>query len=578
MFRIATFVLLLFAVAFGFAWLADNPGTVTVQWDWLNQGEAYEFDLITIILALAIVFLISIFTWWFVFSLINSPKSFGRWRSGRRRDKGYAALSKGLVAAGAGNVPLAKQLARESGKFLDNEPLVAMLEAQAALLEEDRPTARQQFNSMLENDETRLLGLRGLYLEAEKEGVVEAAAHFAKEANNMAPGTPWAASAVLKVQTISGQWEDAIKTLDMNRSSGVYGKDEYSRKKAVVLTALALQQEDGDPEKARIHALAACKLAPDLVPAATVCTRLLVRLNDSRKAGKILETCWSTSPHPDIADAYVNLNAGDSAKQRLSRARKLTATDPENREALFAIAKASLDTGDFKAARDAMERVLKEAASERACLLMADIEQAEYGDRGRVREWLSRAVSAPRDPAWIADGVISEEWHPCSPSTGRLDAFEWKAPIQQLAAQKDTLDLSSLANEPLQEIETVTITPDQPDVTVEPATTQAKTNGSAKNEDDDISDAEIITVEPVKTSEKAEVSSEIDAKSADTSAKMEKQASGAVESAQAPPKPAEPASPFHQAELDADQDGVIDHRPDDPGIGEDKPKKEGWLF
>ncbi|MEP4291244.1 MAG: heme biosynthesis HemY N-terminal domain-containing protein, partial [Rhizobiaceae bacterium] len=242
MFRIAAFILLLFAVAFGFAWLADNPGTVTVQWDWLNQGQAYEFDLITLILVLGVVFLLSIFTWWCFFSIINSPKAFGRWRSGRRRDKGYAALSKGLVAAGAGNIPLAKQLAKESSKFLDSEPLVAMLEAQTALLEEDRPAARQQFNVMLESDETRLLGLRGLYLEAEKEGAVEAAAHFAKEANNMAPGTPWAATAVLKVQTISGQWEEAVKTLDLNRSSGVFDKEEYARKKAVVLTALAMQQ------------------------------------------------------------------------------------------------------------------------------------------------------------------------------------------------------------------------------------------------------------------------------------------------------------------------------------------------
>ena len=298
MFRIAAFILLLFAIAFGFAWLADNPGTVTVQWDWLNQGEAYEFDLITIILALGVLFLVSIFTWWSFFSIINSPKAFGRWRSGRRRDKGYAALSKGLVAAGAGNIPPAKQLARESGKFLDNEPLVAMLEAQTALLEEDHPTARQQFNTMLESDETRLLGLRGLYLEAEKEGAVEAAAHFAKEANDMAPGTPWAATAVLKMQTITGRWEEAIKTLDLNRSSGVFDKDDYTRKKAVVLTALAMQLEDGEPEQARIHALAACKLAPDLVPAVTVSGRLLVRLDDVRKAGKFSKQVGKPIPIP----------------------------------------------------------------------------------------------------------------------------------------------------------------------------------------------------------------------------------------------------------------------------------------
>ena len=35
---------------------------------------------------------------------------------------------------------------------------------------------------------------------------------------------------------------------------------------------------------------------------------------------------------------------------------------------------------------------------------MSEVEEAEHGDRGRVREWLARAVHAPRDPAWTADG------------------------------------------------------------------------------------------------------------------------------------------------------------------------------
>lgn len=573
MFRIAAFILLLFAIAFGFAWLADNPGTVTVQWDWLNQGQAYEFDLITIILVLGVLFLVSIFTWWCFFSIINSPKAFGRWRSGRRRDKGYAALSKGLVAAGAGNIPLAKQLARESGKFLDDEPLVAMLDAQTALLEENRPAARQQFNVMLESNETRLLGLRGLYLEAEKEGAVEAAAHFAKEANDMAPGTPWAATAVLKMQTFSGLWEEAIRTLDLNRSSGVFEKEEYNRKKAVVLTALAQQQEDSGPEQARIHALAACKLAPDLVPATTVGARLLVRLNDSRKAGKILESGWKANSHPDIADAYVNLNAGDSASQRLARARKLTANMPDNREGLFAVAKASLDAGEFKTARNAMEKILRDSASERACLLMADIEQAEYGDRGRVCEWLSRAVSAAKDPSWIADGITSDIWLPCSPATGRLDAFEWKAPMQQIGTHKETLDLSLLANEPLKDIETVDVTPRATDIVVESTYADGNDNSGDPANSSDVTDAEIVASEPTKSqpendnviSEKTEV----------------KQPTPQEDSAPANannPESAKPASPYHQADLDADQDGVIDHRPDDPGIGDDNPKKEGWLF
>ena len=59
---------------------------------------------------------------------------------------------------------------------------------------------------------------------------------------------------------------------------------------------------------------------------------------------------------------------------------------------------------------------------------MAEVEEAEHGDRGRTRDWLARAVSAPLDKVWMADGIISAEWQPVSPVTGKLDAFQWATP------------------------------------------------------------------------------------------------------------------------------------------------------
>ena len=62
---------------------------------------------------------------------------------------------------------------------------------------------------------------------------------------------------------------------------------------------------------------------------------------------------------------------------------------------------------------------------------MAELEEQEHADIGRAREWMARALTAARDPAWTADGFVSERWMPVSPS-GRLDAFEWKVPIAEL--------------------------------------------------------------------------------------------------------------------------------------------------
>jgi HemY protein len=64
---------------------------------------------------------------------------------------------------------------------------------------------------------------------------------------------------------------------------------------------------------------------------------------------------------------------------------------------------------------------------------MADLEETEGGAPGAVREWLARASRAPHDPAWIADGIISDVWAPASPS-GKLDAFVWRTPDERLSA------------------------------------------------------------------------------------------------------------------------------------------------
>jgi len=66
--------------------------------------------------------------------------------------------------------------------------------------------------------------------------------------------------------------------------------------------------------------------------------------------------------------------------------------------------------------------------------LMAELERAERNDEGRAREWIARAVHAAPDPAWTADGHVSDRWLPVSPVSGRLDAFEWRVPLAGIAS------------------------------------------------------------------------------------------------------------------------------------------------
>ena len=162
----------------------------------------------------------------------------------------------------------------------------------------------------------------------------------------------------------------------------------------------------------------------------------MAEAGDYRRASRILEAAYAQTPHPDLAAAYIRVRRGDSTEDRLTRARTLARAAPNDPESLLTVGRAALEAHDSAAARAAIAPLLASDSSfgrptRRACLLMADIEEAD-GHQGAVREWLGRAARAPRDKAWVAEGVISDRWAPVSPS-GALDAFVWRTPDERFA-------------------------------------------------------------------------------------------------------------------------------------------------
>jgi HemY protein len=419
---------ILFGLAFGFHWLKALSGEVT-----LTLGEtAYVTQLTTAILALVVGLVVLVALFWFLRELIRSPgRLFYRFRL-RNAERGRAAVSRGLLAVAAGDLRAAERSSHEAARRAPELPLTRLLQAQTAQLRGDRDTARRIFQAMTEDPETRIAGLRGLHIEAEREGEHEAARLIAAQAREEAPATPWAARAMLRHQTAAGDWEGALRTLSGAVDGRILDKRTARRQRAVILAAEALAREEGDPERARQAALEAHDLAPDLVPAAVAAGRLLSRQGDIRRAARVLERTWKEIPHPELAEAYLHVRPGDSASDRLKRAETLQKIRPQADEGRLAVARAAIDAREFGRAREALAPVLTTRPTQRALIIMAELEEAETGDRGRAREWLARAVRAPRDPAWTADGMVLEAWAPVSPASGRLDAVDWKVPLTEL--------------------------------------------------------------------------------------------------------------------------------------------------
>lgn len=426
MLRLILFLVGIAVVAIGFSWLADRPGQIVFNW------EGYEGEITVYYAVVALTFLVgvAILLWSLVRTILTSPATVGNYFYRRRQKRGLDALSSGIIAIGAGDRANAMRCAVQARKSLPNEPLTHLLRAQAAQLAGDKTTTRRIFEAMLAQPDTEQLGLRGLFLEAQREGELIAARQFAERALALNPKLGWSSEALFDLQCKASDWEGALATLAAAKKNGHVEKEIGDRRRAVLLTAQAQKAEDHDSDRALSWALEAHNLAPSLVPAAAIAGRILASRGNTPKAAKVLQKTWMKSPHPDLAEAYSYARVGDSPRDRLDRARQLAGLQQNSVESAIAVARAAIDARAFDVARGALEPFLGERLSRRVATLMARIEAEENGDAGRVREWLARSVNAARDPAWTADGVVSETWAPVSPVTSQLDVFEWRVPVE----------------------------------------------------------------------------------------------------------------------------------------------------
>jgi HemY protein len=435
MIRIIFFLIVVGALALGASWLANRPGEVVVTW----QGWRIETSLMVLGAAVLTALAALVVVWGIVSAILRSSFAFRRHLHRRRGERAYQAISRGLIAVGAGDLDAARKHVAEAKRIAPTEPLALLLSAQSAQLAGDRETAASVFRDMANRADTKTLGLHGLFIEARRSHDYENARAVAEEAARENPALTWAGKAVLEARSLAGDWAGALAHLEANKKT--LDKDVYRRQRAVMLTARAHALEETDRDAAKAFALEAAKLTPTFVPAAALAGRMLAEGGEFRKAARLISRAWQANPHPELAQVFSNLRFGDAARDRLKRVEALAKAVPGHIEGALAVARAAIDAGDFAKARATLASYLT-APTKRVALLMAELERVASNDEGRAREWFARALSAAPDPVWTAEGYISDRWLAVSPS-GRLDGFEWRVPLRGIASAAPVIEAGS---------------------------------------------------------------------------------------------------------------------------------------
>jgi HemY protein len=396
MIRLILVVIAIIAACAITVFLTLNPGSVS--FDFMGVSGQMPFAL-AIGLILIVTFIILVF-WRLILGLWTAPDKFRQFNDRRRKEKGFDALESALIAAAAGEGEVAVRQAARADTLLDRPALSRLLAARAAEAAGNLPGAEAHYEAMLEDPKSKLVAQRGLAQIAFERGAHIEAAEYAKAAFDSSKSASWAFDALFDAQVAQGNWSSALETILEGEKRRRIPVDKARRRRAVLLTAQAMECEATDPDAARSMSEKAAAAAPGFAPAVVLAARLLAPARKHKKAEELIKSAWSAEPHPALARALGDLRKSDTKAKRAERLRLLAATRPEHRESRLLLVEAALDGGQTEAARAILDPLLNLGTpTARLCAIAARLGRQEDDDAA-ARRWMTRASHAPGEADW----------------------------------------------------------------------------------------------------------------------------------------------------------------------------------
>ena len=432
--KILVFVAIIAVLAFGAGILMETAGGVQIT----VAGTEYTLGALQSVLALGVLVLVV----WLFFKLLalliatlkflnGDETAISRYFDKGREQKGYQALSDGLMALASGEGRLALAKAARAARYLEKPELTDLLTAQAAEMAGDTKKAAEAYKRLLGNQNTRFVGVRGIMKQKLSDGDTDTALQLAEKALALRPKHEEVQDTLLQLQARAEDWAGARKTLSTKLKTGTLPRDVFKRRDAVLALSAsrAVADEDATLEQ-REQAIEANRLSPDLVPAAAMAARAYLAQGKKRNAIKVLKKAWEAQPHPDLAHAFAEVEPDETPAQRVKRFEQLARLNPHDDETRLVMAELLIVAEDFPEARRTLGDLVERAPDARVLTLMAAIEKGEGAEDAVIQGWLARALSAPRGPQWVCSNCnhIHAEWAPVCEHCTSFDTLSWTRP------------------------------------------------------------------------------------------------------------------------------------------------------
>ena len=353
-----------------------------------------------------------------------------RYLNKSRQLKGNKALSSALISFYQGDNVEALKHSSKAKKLLKNDKLSLLINSQIAKKSGDSKLALASYKKLLADKDTRLVALSGIVSEKIKVGEFKAALELSKKNVELHPKNIGNINTLFNLQLQEKDWQGAVKTLQMKKINEKISRKAFLQQEAILIFEDARKKhEQGFSQEALAATLIAVRQYPSFVAALCFLTELENISGNKRRIEKLLQKAWALFPHPDIATSYTSLVKSESSEKRLRRLESLIKVNESDPQTLILKAELFLATGDFSKAKELMSVLANNNPDNYILTLMAAVERAAGGDDKVVREWLTKAVYAPKSPTWICNECGSQsEWMSICQSCERFDSMRWIRP------------------------------------------------------------------------------------------------------------------------------------------------------
>lgn len=432
--KIAVFVVVAAALAWGATVLLDTPGGVTIAFggrEFAVTPLGFVIALIVAVVAALVLLRVVGFLVALLRFVLGDETAISRFFARGRRERGVEALSGGMVALASGEPTLALRKVAKAERLLGRPEITALVRAQAAEMAGDRKKALDAYAGLLADDRTRFAGMNGAMRLKLEEGQDAVALEIARKAFALRPDNRPLLGTLFELQSKAEDWSGARETLNALLHGRHMPRDVGARRDAILSLADARKAlAEGNVARGQAAAKQANKLAPTLAPAATLAADAYAAEGSKRKASKALVNAWAEDQHPDLAAAFAALEPNETPAERRRRFDALIEAAPKSAESRLLAAELALAAEDFPAARKALGDLAETAPTTRSLAVMAAVERGQGAPDAVVRGWLAKAVGAPRGPQWICAKCnhVHAAWAPVCTSCGAFDTLDWKSP------------------------------------------------------------------------------------------------------------------------------------------------------